>query len=83
MSRATNRWLEVLSIVLIGDGIISVLRPVGHSRMWWAPLPGVRPLMEWCEARPNATQAIGAAQVLAGLWLDAALYREGGRVPRP
>ncbi|WP_345454215.1 hypothetical protein [Deinococcus aluminii] len=73
-SLRTKRFLEVFSVILIGDGLISVVRPVGHSLMWWMPLPGVRPLMEWCAERPQVTRLLGAAQVAAGLWLDARLY---------
>ncbi|WP_019585458.1 hypothetical protein [Deinococcus apachensis] len=70
----TKRALEVLAVILIGDGLISVLRPVGHSLLWWMPLPGVRPLMEWCAERPNVTRTLGLSQVAVGLWLDARLY---------
>lgn len=66
----TGRAPEVLAVILMGDGPISVLRPVRHSPLWWMPLPGVRPLMdlmEWCAERPNVTRA-------SGPWLDARLY---------
>ncbi|WP_133162066.1 hypothetical protein [Deinococcus aerius] len=58
----TGRAPEVLAVILMGDGPISVLRPVRHSPLWWMPLPGVRPLMdlmEWCAERPNVTRAPG------------------------
>lgn len=70
----TKRALEVFTVILIGDGLISAVRPVEHSLMWWMPLPGVRPLMEWCAARPHVTRLLGLTQLAAGLWLDARLY---------
>ncbi|GMA15818.1 hypothetical protein E5F05_06545 [Deinococcus metallilatus] len=73
-SLRTKRALEVFSVILIGDGLISVVRPVGHSLMWWVPVPGVRQLMEWCAERPNVTRLLGLAQIGVGLWLDARLY---------
>ncbi|AFZ67711.1 hypothetical protein [Deinococcus peraridilitoris] len=79
MHTLTKRWLELLSIVLIGDGVVSVVRPVGHSLTWWAPLPGVQPLMEWCAERPLATRLIGASQVAVGLAINAALSRDERR----
>lgn len=69
-----KRSLEVFAVILIGDGLISALRPVRHSLLWWMPLPGVRPLMAWCAERLGATRAIGLAQLAAGLWLDARQY---------
>lgn len=63
----TGRALEGLAVILIGDGLISVLRPVRHSLLWWMPLPGVRPLKEWCLERPNVTRALGLSQVALGL----------------
>ncbi|BDP41162.1 hypothetical protein DAETH_11310 [Deinococcus aetherius] len=73
----TRRALELFATLLIGDGLISLLRPVRHSLLWWMPVPGVRGLMEWCAERPHATRAIGLAQVAAGLWLDARQYSSG------
>ena len=73
-SLRTKRAPEVFSVILIGDGVISMLRPVPHSLLWWRPVPGVRPLMDWCAERPNVTRALGLSQVGVGLWLDARLY---------
>lgn len=70
----TKHALELFATLLIGDGLISMIRPVRHSLLWWMPVPGVRELMEWCAERPTVTRAIGLAQVVAGLWLDARQY---------
>ena len=72
-----RRIKELLAAVLIGDGIITLLRPRQHSLLWWAPLPGVRQLMTWCAEHPNASRLIGAAQIAFALWLDARQYRDG------
>lgn len=75
MKHNRNRWSEALAVLLIGDGIVTLVRPVQHSLMWWFPLPGVRQLMEWCARHPNASRLIGLGQVMLGLWLDGKQYR--------
>jgi hypothetical protein len=61
---------ETLAIMMIGDGVLSMVRPRKHVSLWrragpepWQNLVGV------FEDRPRLMAALGAISVAAGLWL--------------
>lgn len=67
---ATRRILECLAIGMIGDGVLTFLRPQRHTALWrtgsrsaWGET------MEYFAAHPEATRWFGAAEAVAGLWL--------------
>jgi hypothetical protein len=60
---------EMLAILMIGDGVLSALRPRRHVSLWRRGPEPWRQLVAFLEERPRLTVALGAASVLAGLWL--------------
>ena len=64
-----ERMKELLALVLIGEGVVGMLNPVGHLRLWeMGPRP-LRELVKWCEERPGLMRLVWAAQAGVGLWL--------------
>jgi uncharacterized protein YjeT (DUF2065 family) len=72
---APQRWKHFAAMILIGDGVMALVRPRQDSAVWATGGPrSWRRLMRELEDRPTLTRAIGAAQIAAGIcW---ALYQE-------
>ena len=67
--RLMRQGLELLAMMMIGDGLIASLRPRSHLRLWRAgPAPWRRLVLEM-ERRPALSAAVGAAEAALGLWL--------------
>lgn len=66
---AWKRIKEALAVLLIGDGIISVLEPRRHTKLWTGGPRGYRRAMHGIQDRPLIMQAMGLALIGAGLWL--------------
>lgn len=60
---------DLLAIMMIGDGVLSMVRPREHVGLWRRGPEPWRNLVEYFEDRPTLTAALGAASVVAGLWL--------------
>ena len=71
-----RRAAETFAIVTIGDGVIELVSPREHSRLWEVgPGPG-RKAARFFAANPNYMRLLGAAQVSFGLWLALRQYRD-------
>lgn len=68
---AWKRIKEVLALILIGDGLISVLEPRRHTELWTSGPRPYRRAMRRLGRRPGTAQAIGVALIGVGLWLAA------------
>ena len=68
MLLSSKRWKHFTAMALIGDGVMAVVCP-RHDAMAWerGPKPWRR-LMHRLQDKPNLTRAIGAAQIIAGVW---------------
>src|SRR5262249_21884993 len=64
-----RRWNEVVAMSMIGDGVLAVLQPERHCRLWEFGPKGYRAVIEWCAQHPTATRLMGAAEVALGIWL--------------
>ena len=64
-----KKILEVVAIILIGDGLLSAIRPTGHVALWRNGPQGYRDLMDKFLERPTLTRAAGAVELGLGLWL--------------
>lgn len=65
----TKRMKHFAAMVLIGDGVMAIVRPRGDARAWEKGPKVWRDSMEWLGERPALTRAIGAVQILGGvLW---------------
>jgi hypothetical protein len=62
-------------MVLIGDGVMALIHPENDAKAWKHGPQFWQDLMHGLSKRPNLTRAIGAAQVIGGVWW--ALKQEG------
>ena len=67
--RLKRQGLELLAMMMIGDGLIASLRPRSHLRLWRAGPAPWRKLCLEMERRPALSAAVGAAEAALGLWL--------------
>jgi hypothetical protein len=63
------RTLEVLALTMIGDGVLALLQPERHMLLWRRGPRPWRELSQYFLDRPMLTRVVGAATVVAGLWL--------------
>jgi hypothetical protein len=68
MLLSPNRWKHFTAMALIGDGVMAVVCP-RHDALAWehGPKPWQN-LMHKLHDRPGLTRAIGAAQIIGGVW---------------
>jgi hypothetical protein len=68
MLLTSNRWKHFTAMVLIGDGVMALVRP-HHDASAWArgPRPW-RKLMRELNRRPGLTRLIGVAQIAGGVY---------------
>jgi hypothetical protein len=56
------------AMVLIGDGVMALIHPEKDAKAWKQGPQLWRDLMHGLSKRPALTRAIGAAQILGGIW---------------
>lgn len=66
-----RRLNEVVAMGMIGDGVLAVLQPERHCRLWEFGPRGYRAVIRWCAEHPAATRLMGAAEIALGIWLGA------------
>lgn len=59
------------AMMLIGDGVLAMLRPEREARAWEVGPKVWKDLMEYLADHPEVTRAIGAAEVAVGFALIA------------
>lgn len=69
MNRNLSRGLEVVGMLMIGDGLLAAVSPRRHARLWRDGPEDWRRAMAWFEDRPTLTAAIGLAEAALGFWL--------------
>ncbi|HEY5380646.1 MAG TPA: hypothetical protein VIJ65_00190 [Acidobacteriaceae bacterium] len=57
-----------MAMVLIGDGVMALINPRSDAKAWRRGPKLWRLLMGELADRPGLTRAIGAAQVVGGVW---------------
>lgn len=63
-----TRAKHFAAMVLIGDGVMALIHPVADAKAWKRGPKPWRNLMQGLSKRPNLTRAIGAAQILGGIY---------------
>jgi hypothetical protein len=66
-----RRAREVVGMMMVGDGALAALEPVGHCRIWQRGPRSWKRLVSFFVQRPVLTRVIGVAEMGAGLWLAA------------
>ena len=74
-----KQLLDVLGMLLIGDGLLSALRPRRHCLLWEVGPKPCRELIDEFAEHRQLTRAAGALELVVGLWL--ASRQEGRRGP--
>ena len=66
-----RRWSHFTAMVLIGDGIMAIVKPHRDAQAWnLGPKPW-RGLMRFMVDHPTLTRCVGIAQVIAGvMWAN-------------
>ena len=70
----SKRWRHFAAMALIGDGVMAMVRPERDATAWMVGPKAWKRLMRGMGRRPMLTRAVGAAQVVGGIWW--ALYQE-------
>jgi hypothetical protein len=64
---AVRRWIELGALFLIGDGIMGLLKPRWHSRLWRFGPELVIAVTEELAAHPCFARAVYAAEAAVGI----------------
>ncbi|HEY4381554.1 MAG TPA: hypothetical protein VGN01_14485 [Acidobacteriaceae bacterium] len=70
----SKRWKHFAAMALIGDGVMAAIRPERDADAWEIGPQVWRGWMRRLQRNPALTRAMGAAQVLGGIWW--AFYQE-------
>ena len=68
MLMPATRWRHFAAMVLIGDGVMALVRPQRDAAAWDVGPDWWRCFMRRLQERPALTRAIGGLQVAAGIW---------------
>ena len=60
---------ESFAMMLIGDGLLSVINPKRHVMLWDRGPQFWKNAMEPFAQNPNLTRVAGAAEIAIGIWL--------------
>ena len=71
-----RRFIEEFAIITVGDGLIELLAPKGHSGLWLVGPESTRRIGMWFVEKPNRMRVLGAAQVVLGVWLALMQHRD-------
>lgn len=63
-----KRVKHFVAMILIGDGVLALVRPAEDALAWKKGPEPWRKLMHELRKRPVLTRAIGAAQIAGAVW---------------
>lgn len=63
------RIKECLAMAMIGDGVLAMIEPTRHTRLWESGPRWWRALVDPFLDRPALMRAIGAGETALGIWL--------------
>ena len=69
MSLASRRATELLGLMMIGDSVATLADPRRHVGLWSGGPEAWRAAMRPFARHPGIARAVGAAGLVAGLWL--------------
>jgi hypothetical protein len=64
-----RRLTEATAMAMIGDGVLGVLAPAAHCRLWEAGPRWWRAMVEPFSEHPAMTRCVAAAELGLGVWL--------------
>jgi hypothetical protein len=69
-----ERAKEFVAMLMIGDGLLSLVEPRRHLSLWVAGPRWWCGIIEPFVRRPDLTRCLGAGEVVLGVWLA---FRQG------
>ncbi|WP_419826713.1 hypothetical protein [Sphingomonas sp.] len=73
-----RRTAEMAAVFMIGDGMLGLLQPDRHVKLWRSDVRAVDALVDRFDGKPTLRRGYGLIQIAGGLALASAL-----RSPRP
>ncbi|HEY8460007.1 MAG TPA: hypothetical protein VIM99_06475 [Blastocatellia bacterium] len=67
--KRNNRFMEILAIGMIGEGIIGAIRPRRYMRLWRFGPKAYRNFIDALADHSQATRLMFAAEAGLGVWL--------------
>jgi hypothetical protein len=67
--RSVNRIAETTGMLLIGDGLLGLIRPSRHCLIWRGGPAWWQQSVDWFADHPRFTRVAGLAEIGAGLCL--------------
>lgn len=64
-----KRALEVLGLLMIGEGVVGMIHPRRYSLFWKRGPQWLRDTVELLAEHPETTRMLCAGEIAAGLWL--------------
>lgn len=64
-----QRFKELLAILMIGDGVLALIAPSRHPRLWKFGPRGYQQLMQAFSDHPTMKRFSGIGQIGLGVWL--------------
>ena len=71
-----NHLLELVAIAMIGDGVLGVLFPKGHARLWKIGPSAWQDATEQFAENPDATRILSLAEIIVGVVLAFAQHKQ-------
>lgn len=81
-----NRALELVGMLMIGDAVLGLIGPRAHMSIWRRGPKPWRDFIDPFIRHPEMTRAIGAIELVAGIWVSRQAWRRqsedsvGGRL---
>ncbi|NJC33736.1 hypothetical protein GGR88_001210 [Sphingomonas jejuensis] len=75
MNLAVKRAAEMAAVFMIGDGLLGVLQPKRHVKLWRSDVTAVDLLVRPFHKHPTRRRLYGVLQASAGVLLASALKR--------
>jgi len=75
MNLAMKRAAEMAAVFMIGDGLLGLLQPKRHVKLWRSDVAAVDILVRPFAKHPERRRLYGVAQAAAGLFLASRLRR--------
>ena len=70
-----KRSAEMAAVFMIGDGLLGLVQPDRHVRLWESKVSAVDALIRPFKGRPGRRQIYGLVQIAAGVALASRLKR--------
>lgn len=64
-----RRLLELLGLMMIGDGVVSLMQPRRHCLLWKVGPDSCRQMMDTLADHPRFTRSLGLLETVAGMWI--------------